>query len=202
MSNVFTAVFVRLRNTYVQSGSSIKPMKHLNFDASFDLLVSKYWIFFLCSLWICRTLTQFGVVKGTSVSAILLPDWEDTTISKLFNHLKHQELLSIVNLKERNIVMQVYVLPQMTVSWVVCATNVAHWAKYMSFHRNWMMMMFFNHHLSQLKATQEHLRNIRLIQVSTCELSFLFNTDFAAIDKMENIPPNCRQLQSKQIPGK
>ena len=192
MSNVFTAVFVRLRNTYVQSGLSIKLMKHLDFDASFDLLVSTYRIFFLCSLQICRTLTQFGIIKGTSVGAILLPDWEDTTIGELFNHLKCQELLSIVNLKEKNIVMWVYVLPQMTVSWVVCATIVAHWAKYMSFHRNWMMMMFFNHHLSQLKATQEHLRKIGLIQVSTCELSFLFNTDFTAIDKMENFPPNSK----------
>ena len=42
MSNVFTTVFVRLRKTYVQSGSSIKPTKHLDFDASFDLLVSIY----------------------------------------------------------------------------------------------------------------------------------------------------------------
>lgn len=38
-SDVFTAVFVRLQNTYVLSGSAIKPMQHLDFDASFDLLV-------------------------------------------------------------------------------------------------------------------------------------------------------------------
>ena len=61
-------------------------------------------------------------------------------------------------------------------------------------------MMFFNLHLSQLKATQEHLRNIRLIQVSQCEFFFLFNTDFTAIDnKMENILPNSKFLQSGQI---
>ena len=49
MSNVFTAVFVRLRNTYVQSGLSIKLMKHLDFDASFDLLVSTYLLSVLTS---------------------------------------------------------------------------------------------------------------------------------------------------------
>ena len=38
-SDVFTAVFVRLQNTYVLSGSAIKTMQHLDFDASFDLLV-------------------------------------------------------------------------------------------------------------------------------------------------------------------